>query len=493
MSTALSNNLEKLLTLKQASEQLGVSIETLLSWNQNNILKPTITEQGEIGYTQNQLSQFLTIRQLILNPTQATPTLQQQPQIVHQIAPKPIDALPLEPHLQSVHPRPFLQEDFAHVDLKAQMETLSQVSGIKHVSPRLMVSLGIVLTVMVTIAVFPEHGILSLLPDQYAANYQKLTQNSDQVLGQQTSKLKIPGQIIATLPIQNKNDSADLQNESDLKDKITTASLYTDKPKKDLAVNNKTQIAVVPTGTQKSATALGVNDAAVSDTYGFSSVKSCSTCKPDADSAIDASGNIRGETSKTDTLASIVGGLEEIVNNDSFRQVSTDSTNQLLFLFMGTLAAVFLFQKQFAYLMKKPHAVKEPYLQPADLASQKALEVDQKTDGTVVLYFRGKEYKVSKPELSSESDQFIERLMELVQPGMKEIEYDMLSGAERLNFATPLSRLVTRLGFVGLKRDLFFPRTSKSEVLFRKYLTMQDLAGMNLTIEQILNDFSKTA
>lgn len=55
----------KLLTLNEAAKKLAVSVEVLLKWNEHNILKPTITLQGEIGYTQNQLDQFLAIRQVI--------------------------------------------------------------------------------------------------------------------------------------------------------------------------------------------------------------------------------------------------------------------------------------------------------------------------------------------------------------------------------------------------------------------------------------------
>ena len=74
--------------------------------------------------------------------------------------------------------------------------------------------------------------------------------------------------------------------------------------------------------------------------------------------------------------------------------------------------------------------------------------------------------------------------MQLTNSGEKEIEYDALSDLE-LSTNTPLSKIVTRLGFVGLKRDLFFPRTSKSRVHFRKYLTLDDLFSMNLTIEDL--------
>jgi hypothetical protein len=78
--------------------------------------------------------------------------------------------------------------------------------------------------------------------------------------------------------------------------------------------------------------------------------------------------------------------------------------------------------------------------------------------------------------------------MGMVASGVKEIDYDTFKD-EEIRFSAPLSKLVTRLGFVGIKRDLFFPRTSKNRVLFRRYLTEEDLISMNLTTEQIANEF----
>jgi hypothetical protein len=154
--------------------------------------------------------------------------------------------------------------------------------------------------------------------------------------------------------------------------------------------------------------------------------------------------------------------------------------NILLALFaMGVLSIPFIFKRQ-------------PEIQlsdsPESQEEQRILEVNQKTDGTVVLCFRGQEYKVSRPELDSESDQFIERLMGLVTPDVKEIDYDAIKDRE-IRLSAPLSKLVTRLGFVGIKRDLFFPRTSKNRVLFRRYLTQKDLTSMNLSIGQISGEF----
>ena len=81
--------------------------------------------------------------------------------------------------------------------------------------------------------------------------------------------------------------------------------------------------------------------------------------------------------------------------------------------------------------------------------------------------------------------------MEMTKPDVKEIDYVALND-EKIELTTPLSRLVTRLGFVGVKRDLFFPRTSKDRVFFRKYVTSQDLEDMDLTTDQILEDLNSS-
>jgi hypothetical protein len=157
---------------------------------------------------------------------------------------------------------------------------------------------------------------------------------------------------------------------------------------------------------------------------------------------------------------------------------------------LSLLSLLFVFKNKLAYSPKKPSSALgiDPHNFISDVEEKKVLEVDQKTDGTVVLYFQGKEYKICKPELDSESDQFIERLMGLVRPGVKEIDYDTFNDDE-IRLSAPLSKLVTRLGFVGIKRDLFFPRTSKNRVLFRRYVTEQDLISMNLTTAQISSEF----
>src|SRR5579872_2658322 len=62
MDSARPGNPQKFLSLKEAALKLAVSVDVLLKWNEQNILKPTITPEGEIGYTEDQINHFISIR-----------------------------------------------------------------------------------------------------------------------------------------------------------------------------------------------------------------------------------------------------------------------------------------------------------------------------------------------------------------------------------------------------------------------------------------------
>src|SRR5579862_4203489 len=62
MDSARPGNPQKFLSLKEAALKLAVSVDVLLKWNEQNILKPTITPEGEVGYTEEQINHFLAIR-----------------------------------------------------------------------------------------------------------------------------------------------------------------------------------------------------------------------------------------------------------------------------------------------------------------------------------------------------------------------------------------------------------------------------------------------
>ena len=187
------------------------------------------------------------------------------------------------------------------------------------------------------------------------------------------------------------------------------------------------------------------------------------------DSVFDSRGNINQEAAQTDLLASTILA-DNILEVDSYNQLNMTP------VFIGVFALLLFSIYSF---LSKGRVVD----------NQIILELNQKPDGTISLNFQGREHRISKPELDSESDQFVERLFQLLTPGSKEIDYDSSTDSQ-LVLGAPLSKLVTRLGFVGLKRDLFFPRTSKNRVLFRRFVTMHDLSTMNLSVDRISSELS---
>src|SRR5882724_9601843 len=87
-----SSQAEKLLTLKQAAEKLAVSVDVLLAWNEHNILKPTITPEGQIGYTEKQLEQFSAIRKTLIPTANESELIAAQPEPVAIKTPAPVKA-----------------------------------------------------------------------------------------------------------------------------------------------------------------------------------------------------------------------------------------------------------------------------------------------------------------------------------------------------------------------------------------------------------------
>lgn len=472
MDSARPSNPIRLLTLSEAAQKLSVTVEVLLKWNEHNILKPTITLQGEIGYTQNQIDQFMAIRQLFagspsMTQITAVSTANSNPTATNLIQ-KNVNA-----NNAIINKSPALTQDkYINQSLtigSADMEKLSikhtneTKSGMKHPLSIFMVMFLVLFAILMsTIFLSPA---------------------------MQVSKLKLTSEIASSMPlrIDGSNTESNLQNagEDVMSDKISAPQLYNIDNDPDYAPAYPTNI---PDPIENMESETGFNFART--LLSVASDVNCPNCEHDEAEVIDSSGYIKGEP-KSEALAMIVDNIDNMIRNDAINPASDDPALIMIFLSFGALAVMYLFYKQLAvYPAGRSASIRSDRVTPpAAFTDEKVLEVDQKTDGSVVVNFYGQEYKISKPEMNSESDQFIERLMSLTPFTTKEIEYDVSRPEER-SLSTPLSRLVTRLGFVGIKRDLFFPRTSKCSVLFRKYLTAQDIADMNLTREQILKDLT---
>jgi hypothetical protein len=444
MDLSSSSNQRKLLKLKQAAQELGVSIDDLLQLNDFNILKPTITLSGEVGYTQEQIDKFLAVQQLSRNKK-----IDQQKNTPFQINPQ-INDLPIDMNQNINEPEiPKFPETSSNSDRFLSMKLVSSFLAI------------ILLLVVVT-----QQDKLKSLFDHSQLTFLKGTDNTKIALISQTNN---PSSSEFTSPLaQIKVGNEDI---TALGNKLNQKSFTLSKLTKN--TDAKIQTDNID----------GINNISYSEIANFP--KDTDT----ASNLFDNRGNIKGETTGTDVLGMAIGAAGTIQGSTSSRPIA-DSNILLTILALGLLYIIFILRNKLIYSARLSASVVMPRNFLGNI-EKKIIEVNQKTDGTVALYFQGREYKLCKPDLDSESDQFIERLMSLAVPGVKEIDYDTLND-EEISFNASLSKLVTRLGFVGIKRDLFFPRTSKSRVLFRKYITEQDLISMNLTASDF-NEFLNNA
>src|SRR5256885_1064797 len=70
MDSARPGNPPKLFSIQEAAKKLAVSVDVLLEWDKQNILKPLHTEAGKSAYTEAQLNDILPNRSTLLQQTQ---------------------------------------------------------------------------------------------------------------------------------------------------------------------------------------------------------------------------------------------------------------------------------------------------------------------------------------------------------------------------------------------------------------------------------------
>lgn len=452
-----------LLTLQEAAKMLGVPVEVLLQWNDNHILTPRITRTGQIGYTQEQITQFLAIRSSLQNAQQPfqTATTPYQPQLKQQTPTVPVHA-----------PIDYSAQNHRHVPEVQEAAT----------SPRSFVLVVLSAGVLFAVVFASQQANLASLAHR---SEQKL-QSSQAQAKQSDAQLKQAISLNKTNKLAENADSDHLHTEDQgvfaknifVTPTPTLSPTPVTQTRRALASSSSAESKSVQAKHPLSSPIASV-EAVIDDTSTLAekTTAPCPSC--DETQSPDTALKLGKAPDTTNLLTTALG--ESPVTNSYPQQKLSTVTSQAVFFVFGSLGLLLLLAER----QRRRHLL---HVAPAmvghhEAVSEKILEINQKMDGTVVLTFKGKDYKVSKPELDSDSDRFIERLMQLMQPGMQELEYESINDV--LHLTTPLSRIVTRLGFVGVKRDLFFPRTSKHRVLFRKYITTNDLVAMNMTIAQL--------
>jgi hypothetical protein len=484
MDSARPSSPVKLFTMNETAQQLAVSVDILLKWNELNILKPTITPLGEIGYSEEQINHFISIQKIITTDNQITNSNQysfnKNRPIEHST-----DSVEMVVNNQT-------QNNFSQINnynFYSQPPTGNN-SNSKFLSYfGIFTVLSIFLISITLVLISQQNKVNSLLyqKDLTLRNEIKNSQNpktnlNDEFSNKKLSHLNNEGEIISNNKFNNLNHAFENNSSQNSYSENKTSTLGSILEKEILQNIN-------PMDTETDVKSY-------SQRGNFVKSADCPTCSENLNdtehTVFDTEGNIKVSKKTTPENKTMASTLGISTNTQTTNSIQQNPSSVFLFGFliiaMIAIYAVYGINRQPSLSpVNLDKTVIQPINYPTQIEIQKELEVSQKTDGTVVFYLSGKEYKISKPELDSESDKFIQRIMELSW-NKKEIEYDCLSD-EKLAYSAPLSKIVTRLGFVGIKRDLFFPRTSKTRVLFRKYLTRDDLIAMNLTPDQILNEF----
>jgi hypothetical protein len=481
MDSARPGSPNNLLTLQEAAQYIAVSVDALISLNEHDILKPTINTNGEIAYTKNQLDKFLSLKSFskTISHEIPRPATQSNSSDNLSLSPTPVKESGQQNNFAQIN-----NYHFHNYEKKLDEEIKATIS-IK----KLGLTLSFFAIALLALTLL-QHSRFNSLLQQPTIN--GIEYDSQSATIETTTNKNVKNTIV--------NEKEKIVSDSENLDK----AFETNRGEQSLTENNSDKLSILKSilGSESENVNNGSDTVNEVVTYGqksdlrSSNSLSNSNDKNDIENQVfDTEGNIKVSNespTEKELLATALGAPGVNQSQDLVRQ-NSGTAGVITFTILGLVFIYFLYSSKrhtilasgnYNDLSIAPSNTPLSFNVKNDLEWEKILEVSQKTDGSVVIIFRDKEYRVSKPELDSESDKFIERLMQLSNNGQKEIEYDCISDQEII-FHSPLSKLVTRLGFVGLKRDLFFPRTSKSRVLFRKFLTLDDLFSMNLTIEDL--------
>lgn len=445
------------ITLRQAASILGVTVETLLEWNDSNILKPIISQTGVIGYKQQQIDKFLAVQQYLQQTSEDRSSV--RPDANNSQATDSKKGFGAEVSIPVV---PKTNSGTVEVSTDIMYQIDSDINKAKLITVGIASAALVILSSLTISAFVPGNP---LLPNKIAGNIKPASENIK--LSQQANEA---GTISTAGKIQQASaDNVGITVPDETIDSPITAR---DKNSSATAKLDIKTMAFVPVGEQE-------------QTSNYTSRPNLQNNSRNGTLAEDTDG-VTDDPSRPDSLASVFGTF---ASSDADHPLGRKINLGIIItsLGLGLMWAIYAYKQQPVYSSFNANAAStNPSMSMTEIALQKAIEVEQKTDGTVVIYFQGEEYKISKPELNSETDRLIQRLISLTG-NTKELEYDILED-EKIQLNSPLSKIVTRLGFIGTKRDLFFPRTSKNKVVFRKYLTKQELDSLGLEKDKIISE-----
>jgi hypothetical protein len=326
MDSARPSDSSKLLSLQDAAQKLAVDSSVLLKWNDQNILKPTITFEGKIGYTEKQLEEFQTIRQLFQQKTNLTQTTS------NQTFPSPTAPL------NSNQP-----DSTSTLPVQAPSETSKKPFKFP-VSKLVSVSAVVVLAILFII-----------LEKPLASNSQN--QASTTGAGQaniKTSSLNVSEPVKSNISLASENSAQENKNIDD------------ENTSKKTTFSDVLSAAKTEKFSSQAASLTRANTARIAAENATLSAKTTAINNPETNKNITSyasTSNPNNETNNSQTPQSkgseelaYSAGSTSILSQNSYNFSNSNSNNQLI-LFIATIVAIpFIFQKKLLYPFKKPAA-----------------------------------------------------------------------------------------------------------------------------------------
>ena len=374
--TRPGNSSEKLYSIQEASEKLGASIEQLLNWNKNHILKPTITEAGQVAYTQNQINQFLEIQSNLqgtgTGPEKTAPSSKDDAgRGSSETNSASSQDFPSSSIYQSILlglAGVFRNDEFSQQYAESRKERPEKLG---HSKQNIKIASGILilLFLLFTLGAFTQESRIKFYLQKSGDKIEKQISGNGKVLQAQTSNLKLSGKVIITLPLEVKNkvdieDNLNVGGEGVFVGNLTAPNiLYSVQAGTGIEITNQESQnpTISVTGVVSSfqgqvgaveitpGTDIAIDGTTISNISTFATIlersADCDNCIEDDfvadDLTIDSGGNINGEAIKSGVVSTSVGGtgLTTYTQGDL---LYASASNELDVLPIGTVDGLIL-------------------------------------------------------------------------------------------------------------------------------------------------------
>lgn len=333
---------KKLYSIQEASEKIGVSVETLLKWNKIQILKPTITDAGQVAYTEDQITQFLEIQSNLqetgIGPEKITSVSDDAGRASSELYSVSSQDFPSGSSYKKILfwlGGNFRNDEFSQEYAQSRNKNPEKL-GHSRQNIKILSGMIILIILLLSLGAFTQESRIKFYLQKSNEKFEKQIKSNGSVLQAQTSNLKLSGKVIITLPLEVKNkvdieDNLNVGGEGVFIGNLTAPNiLYGVQAGTGIEITNQESQnpTISVTGIVSSlqgqrgdvelqpGTDIAIDGTVISNISTFASIversSDCDNCIEDEfvadDLTIDSSGNISGDAIKSGVVSPTVGG-----------------------------------------------------------------------------------------------------------------------------------------------------------------------------------------